>query len=69
MVYRTRIRDVDHLVARLVEKWSRFDHEQGRRNRGDRWYMYPPLVEEGGIACICTPRVDRSNGVISPLNA
>jgi len=27
MVYRTRIRDVDHLVARLVEKWSRFDHE------------------------------------------
>jgi len=27
MVYRTRIRDVDHLVARLVEEWSKFDHE------------------------------------------
>jgi len=22
-----RIRDVDHLAARLVEEWSRFDHE------------------------------------------
>ena len=26
-VYRTRIRDVDHLVERLVEEWSSFDHE------------------------------------------
>ena len=26
-VYRTRIRDVDHLVERLVEGWSRFDLE------------------------------------------
>jgi len=26
-VYRTRIRDVDHLVERLVEEWSRFDLE------------------------------------------
>jgi len=25
-VYRTRIRDVDHFVERLVEEWSRFDH-------------------------------------------
>ena len=26
-VYRTRIRNVDQFVARLVEEWSRFDHE------------------------------------------
>ena len=26
-VYRTRIRDVDHLVERLVGEWSRFDLE------------------------------------------
>ena len=26
-VYCTRIRDVDHLVERLVEEWSRFDLE------------------------------------------
>ena len=25
-VYCTRIRDVDHLVERFVEEWSRFDH-------------------------------------------
>ena len=27
MVYCTQIRDVDHLVERLVEDWSRYDHE------------------------------------------
>jgi len=26
-VYRTRIRDVDHLVELLVKEWFRFDHE------------------------------------------
>jgi len=26
-IYRTRIRDVDHLVERLVEEWPIFDHE------------------------------------------
>ena len=25
-VYRSRIRDVDHLRARLIEKWQHFDH-------------------------------------------
>jgi len=41
---------------------------QGRRYRGRR-YMYPHSWRRGDIACICTPCVDRSNGVISPLNA
>ena len=26
-VYRTGISDVDHLVKRVVEEWSRFNHE------------------------------------------
>jgi len=39
----------------------------GVSEQGD---MYHPLVEEGDIACIYTPpRVDRLNGVNSPLNA
>ena len=41
-VYRTRIRDVDHLVERLVEKWSGFDHK-----------IVSAAVTQWQAACVC----------------
>ena len=41
-VYRTRICDVDHLVERFVEEWSRFDHE-----------IIIVAVTERQLVCVC----------------
>ena len=41
----------------------------GASEQGKERYTYLSLVEEGDIAYICTPRVDRSNEIISTLNA